>query len=71
MLNDNVSKVTRWFKGRCSFEIRKITPNFGWHPRFYDVIIRDSKRFEIIQNYIENNPKKWKKDTFNKNDNLN
>ena len=67
MLNENISKVTRWFKGRCSFEIRKTTPDFSWHPRFYDVIIRDSNRFEIIQDYIENNPKKWKVDKFHKN----
>ena len=64
MLNENISKVTRWFKGRCSFEIRKITPHFGWHARFYDVIIRDSKRFEIIQTYIEQNPAKWSADKF-------
>ena len=67
MLNNNISRVTRWFKGRCSFEIRKTISDFGWHERFYDVIIRDSNRFEVIQHYIENNPKMWQKDKFQKN----
>jgi REP element-mobilizing transposase RayT len=66
MLNDNISKIVRWYKGRCSFECRKFNPNFGWQSRFYDHIIRNSKSFENIQNYIEQNPSKWKEDTFYK-----
>lgn len=66
MLHENVSHIIRWYKGRCSFEIRKIHANFNWLARFYDHIIRDSRAFETIQNYIEENPSKWLKDKFHK-----
>src|SRR4051812_4651889 len=60
MLAENISRIIRWYKGRCTFEIRKINPNFEWHSRFHDHIIRNSESFERIQNYIEENPSKWK-----------
>jgi putative transposase len=64
MLHDNISKIIRWYKGRCSFESRKIDSNFGWQPRFHDHIIHNSKSFDRIQNYIFENPSKWENDTF-------
>lgn len=64
MLCDSISKIVRWYKGRCSFECRKIIPNFVWQSRFHDHIIRNSRSFDNIQNYIEQNPLKWKEDTF-------
>jgi putative transposase len=66
MLSDNISRIIRWYKGRCTFEMRKINPNFGWHPRFHDHIIRNSESFERIQNYIEENPARWEEDKFYK-----
>lgn len=66
MLNDNISKIIRWYKGRCSFECRKIHPNFAWQSRFHDHLIRNSKSFDIIQNYIFENPLNWKDDKFYK-----
>jgi REP element-mobilizing transposase RayT len=64
MFHDNISRIIRWYKGRCSFEIRKIHSDFGWQSRFYDHIIRNSTSFENIQNYISNNPNNWNKDKF-------
>jgi REP element-mobilizing transposase RayT len=66
MLHENISRIVRWYKGRCSFEMRKIHADFNWQSRFYDHVIRDSRAFDTIQNYIEENPSKWKKDTFHK-----
>lgn len=66
MLTDNISRIIRWYKGRCTFEIRKINPNFAWHPRFHDHIIRNSESFVRIQNYIEENPARWEEDKFYK-----
>lgn len=71
MINDNISKIIRWYKGRCSFECRKINPNFGWQTRFHDHIIRNAKSFDTIQNYIFENPLNWKNDKFYKNDTKN
>lgn len=39
MLNENISRIIRWYKGRCSFEMRKIHADFKWHSRFHDHII--------------------------------
>ena len=64
MLGNSISKIVRWYKGRSSFECRKINPNFAWQSRFHDHIIRNSKSFDNIQNYIEQNPLKWKEDAF-------
>jgi len=66
MLADNISRIIRWYKGRCTFEMRKINPKYGWHPRFHDHIIRNSESFERIQNYIEENPSRWEEDKFYK-----
>jgi putative transposase len=65
MLNENISRIIRWYKGRCSFEMRKIHADFEWLSRYHDHIIRDSESFETIQNYIENNQSKWNEDKFN------
>ncbi len=64
MFHENISRIIRWYKGRCSFEIRKTHSDFGWQSRFYDHIIRNSISFENIQNYIANNPQNWNKDKF-------
>jgi putative transposase len=62
MLHDNISRIIRWYKGRCAFDIRKIHTSFKWQSRFHDHIIRDTIAFENIQNYIANNPLNWEKD---------
>jgi hypothetical protein len=64
MFHDSISKIIQWYKGRCSFEIRKSHASFEWQSRFHDHIIRNAHSFENIQNYIRDNPKKWKEDKF-------
>jgi len=66
MFKKNVSRVMRWYKGRCTFEIRKLNPNFGWQPKFYDNIIRNDRAYRNISQYIIDNPKRWKEDKFYK-----
>ena len=66
MLHENIGRVIRWYKGRCTFEIRKNLSEFTWQSSYWDNIIRNSKSYENIQNYIENNPKKWSEDRFYK-----
>ena len=62
MLNDNLSRIIRWYKGRVSFESHKIHADFAWQSRFYEHIIRNEKSFYRISNYIINNPLHWQKD---------
>ena len=64
MFHDNISRVIRWYKGRCSFEMRKIHADFQWQKLFHDHIIRNQQSFENISRYIINNPKNWKGDMF-------
>lgn len=59
MLHNNVSRMIRWYKSRCSFEIRKEDPGFGWQSRFYDRIIRNEQEYHRISNYIIQNPEQW------------
>ena len=64
MLNENISRIVRWYKGRCTFEIHKINNLFHWQSLFHEHIIRNTPSYERIQNYIINNPNRWDKDTF-------
>jgi REP element-mobilizing transposase RayT len=64
MFYENISRIIRWYKGRCTFEMHKIQRNFEWQPLFYDHIIRDDESYRKIKNYIINNPKNWKGDRF-------
>jgi len=64
MLHQNLSRILRWYKGRCTFEIRKIVPEFQWQSRFHDHIIRDEASYQKIKNYIKNNPANWNVDCF-------
>ena len=65
MLNENLSRIIRWFKGRVTFEARKIEPDFAWQTRFYDRIIRTEKELFNLRNYVRNNHLKWDKDELN------
>jgi REP element-mobilizing transposase RayT len=64
MIHDNLSKIIRWYKGRTSFESRKIHTEFAWQPRFHEHIIRNDQSFQKITEYIINNPLNWSSDQF-------
>lgn len=66
MLHNNISRVIRWYKGRCTFEMRKIHRDFSWQSLFHDHIIRSQEAFLNISRYIIINPKKWDEDNLNK-----
>jgi len=63
MLSKNsLSKIVRWYKGRCRFEINQIYQGFGWQERFYEEIIRNELALDRIREYIINNPRNWEGD---------
>jgi len=64
MLSDNLSRIIRWYKGRVSFESRKIHLDFTWQSRFHDHIIRNDESLQRIRDYISNNPIRWRGDKF-------
>ncbi len=63
----SISTIIRSFKSACTNHINKSFPeqNFAWQPGFYDVIIKDDKSLEKIQNYIIENPTNWDQDEEN------
>ncbi|MEH2235225.1 transposase [Nostoc sp.] len=63
MLSKNsLSKIVRWYKGRCTFEINQIYQGFRWQERFHDNIIRNEFALNKIRQYIINNPINWERD---------
>ncbi len=65
MGKNTLGEIIRWYKGRSTFEIRKIYPDFQWQSRFYDHIIRTEESLYNIRNYIISNPGMWGKDRNN------
>lgn len=62
----NLSSIIRGFKSAVTVQAKRINPDFGWQARFYDHIIRNPKSYDVISQYIIDNPKKWIDDEFNK-----
>ncbi|PTM05175.1 MAG: hypothetical protein DA405_04965 [Bacteroidetes bacterium] len=62
MLEDKLSTIIRRYKGRVTFEARKINDKFAWQSRFYDQIIWDDSSLKEVSDYIINNPKEWHED---------
>jgi len=57
---NHLGRIMRWFKGRCTYEIRdRDYVDFAWQSRFYDHIIRNEKELGRIRKYIYNNPLNW------------
>lgn len=61
---NTISSIVGSYKSIVTKISRQINPNFGWQSRFHDHIIRNSKSFDNIQNYIEQNPLNWATDKF-------
>ncbi len=53
---NNLSQIVRWFKGRTTFECRKMNGNFKWQRNYYEHIIRNEIEYLKIAKYINNNP---------------
>jgi len=68
MLQNNISRVIRWYKGRCTYEIKKFLTVFAGQSRFHDRIIRNENELNRIRKYIILNPRRWQKDRNNDED---
>ncbi len=66
MLNNSLSTMIRWYKGRTAYEINKLThKKFQWQARFYDHVIRNDADLDRVREYIGNNPLNWELDEEN------
>jgi REP element-mobilizing transposase RayT len=59
MSKNGIPKIVRWFKGRATFELRKINKEFAWQARYYDRIIRNKDEYFATIQYIKSNPANW------------
>ena len=60
----SISTIIRSYKSVVTTNAHLIDINFHWQTLFHDHIIRNSKSFETIQNYIADNPKNCGNDEF-------
>ena len=66
MFKEGVPRIVRWFKGRATFELRKINAEFAWQARYHDRIIRNEREYFAVKQYIKSNPKNWDNDFINR-----
>ncbi|MDP3876074.1 MAG: hypothetical protein Q8Q50_03755 [Methylobacter sp.] len=64
MLHENLPRFIHWYKGRCTFEMRKIYTKFSWQPRYHEHVIRNEESYLKIAEYIQNNPLRWLEDKY-------
>jgi putative transposase len=55
----SLATIIRSYKSAVSKNIHLIIPDFSWHSRYYDHIIRSNPELERIRKYIINNPANW------------
>ncbi|MGV8815591.1 MAG: hypothetical protein ACOH2D_15930 [Gelidibacter sp.] len=64
--SNNLASIIRGYKSSVKTYATINTIDFVWQPLFHDHIIKSDNAFHRISEYILNNPRNWKKDTFNK-----
>jgi putative transposase len=61
----SISVILQQYKSSVTRLVNKnYVSHFRWQSRFYEHIIRTDQSYELISDYIINNPKKWKDDDF-------
>ena len=66
-------RIVQWFKTMTTNEYIRGVKNYHWKPfpgklwqrNYYEHIIRNNYELFNVENYIENNPKNWEKDSEN------
>ncbi len=64
--------MVQWFKTMTTNQYICNVKRFGWGPfkgklwqrNYYEHIIRDEKSYNLLSEYIVNNPRNWKADTY-------
>ncbi|MCX6239792.1 MAG: transposase [Bacteroidia bacterium] len=57
-----LGSIIRSYKSAVSKKAHLIKPGFEWQERFHDSIILNERSYQIISDYIINNPANWKDD---------
>lgn len=62
--SNNLASIIRGYKSSVKTYATTNLIDFVWQPLFHDHIIRGTNSYERISDYILNNPRNWKEDTF-------
>jgi putative transposase len=61
----NIGAIVRGYKSAVTRQVNSSNNvETVWQRNFYENIIRDGRAYELISNYIINNPQKWQADKF-------
>lgn len=63
--SNSIAAIIRSYKSAVTRHANRLGFENGWQTRFYDSIIRNPEERRYISIYIQNNPKKWQKDSYN------
>lgn len=61
----SLGRIIGGYKSAVTKNAHQLGLKFQWQTRYYDHIIRNYKSYNIISEYIKNNPDKWYDDKFN------
>jgi REP element-mobilizing transposase RayT len=62
--SNTISTIIRSFKSAVTKHANRMNLENGWQTNFHDQLIRNNKDYQKISDYIVQNPKNWKMDTF-------
>jgi hypothetical protein len=62
---NTISSIVGSYKSAVTKYANRMYLPFAWQSLFHDRIIRDSRSFQNISVYIQNNPQNWKEDNLN------
>jgi REP element-mobilizing transposase RayT len=60
----NMASIIRGYKSAVTTYARKNSISFAWQRNYHDHIIRNDHEFQMIRDYILDNPANWKQDKF-------
>jgi len=58
--SDSLTTIIGTFKAAVSRRCRVEELELSWQPRFSDVIIQNKEELRFFENYIKENPKRWR-----------
>ncbi|MFK5970316.1 MAG: hypothetical protein QM487_09390 [Candidatus Marithrix sp.] len=61
---NTISSIIGSYKSAVTKHAHRLGFNFAWQSRFHEHIIRNEESYNIIENYIRENPIKWNDDRF-------
>jgi putative transposase len=57
------AEIVRTFKAASTRHIRVSgRHDFAWQEKYWGELILDDNRFNVVSNYIRDNPRRWEKD---------